>query len=75
MRPVVALSVENAASQDRCVDILRLDDNEFAYVECRRDPEDSHGWRRLGTPVAGFPTLNAAFGAARQAVGWIEAGR
>lgn len=57
----------------RCVDILRYRDGGWSWVECRRDPEDSHGWRRLTTDLPGpFADRDAAFAAACQAVGWLK---
>jgi hypothetical protein len=66
----VLRSIEDAGG-DRCVDILR-DGGRFFWVECRRDPEDSHGWRHLGARSGGFETEEAALAAARAAVGWME---
>jgi hypothetical protein len=70
-KPVVIRSVEEGGGE-RCVDILREGDRYF-WVECRRDPEDSHGWRHLGARSAPFATEEAAVRAARAAVGWMEA--
>ena len=71
MKPVVMTSLEDA-SGDRCVDLRRLPDGSFDWVECRRDPEDSHGWRPLGAPVAGFADEHAARAAATDATGWLR---
>jgi hypothetical protein len=70
-RPVVMRSIEDAGG-DRCVDILRSDGG-YSWVECRRDPEDSFGWRRLGEPSGPFGSSEAALAAARSGVGWMEA--
>lgn len=73
MKPVVLASIEDETG-DRCVDILRLDSGQFAYRECRRDPEDAHGWRYLSeaAPTV-FESEAAAREAARAQVGWMHA--
>jgi hypothetical protein len=72
MKPLVLASIEDA-SGDRCVDVIRLPDGQFAYRECRRDPEDGHGWRYLSeAPPTPFDTEAAARKAAVQDVGWME---
>ncbi len=70
MKPIVARSINDMSAQ-RCVDILRADDG-FAWVECRRDPEDGHGWRRLFAPRTGFPTEDAALQAAGVGTPWLR---
>lgn len=72
MKPLVLMSLEDA-SGDRCVDILQLSDTDFGFSECRRDPEDSHGWRRLAGITAGFADAGAARAAATCAVAWLGA--
>ncbi|WP_108816176.1 hypothetical protein [Loktanella sp. Alg231-35] len=75
MKPLVLASIEDDTG-DRCIDILRLIDGRFAYRECRRDPEDPHGWRYLSeAPPASFDSEAAAREAAGQAVGWMSDGR
>ena len=69
MKAVVVNSM-NDTSSARCVDMLS-DGNGLGYVECRCDPEDSHGWRRLSSPVLGFADADAATAAARHEVGWL----
>ena len=74
MRPVVIRSVNDGTSQ-RCVDFLRHGDGSFGFRECRRDPEDAHGWRHLsGIDGARFVTLTDAEYAAAAAVCWFSAG-
>lgn len=68
-RPLVLRSLEDA-SGDRCVDLLREGEG-FGWVECRRDPEDAHGWRRLHPPRMGASDADAALAQARAAVGWL----
>jgi len=70
MKPVVVLSLKDDSGL-RCVDILRRS-ADFAWVECRRDPEDSHGWRRAGAVVGGFGTAAAARADAHRTVGWLD---
>jgi len=71
-KPLVLASIEDTTG-DRCVDIVRLPNGQFAYRECRRDPEDSHGWRYLSeadpTP---FDSEASARKAATRAVGWMR---
>ena len=72
MKPLVLASIEDATG-DRCVDIIRLSDGRFAYRECRRDPEDGHGWRHLSeAPPTPFDTEAGARKAAVQDIVWME---
>ena len=66
----VVASLEDATG-DRCVDILAIETG-FGFSECRRNPEDPHGWRRLYGITDGFKTEQAARDAAREQVGWLE---
>jgi len=63
-------SIEDASGQ-RCVDLIRGPDG-WAFVECRRDPEDAHGWRWLTQPKGGFVSEVLALDAARRAVAWLD---
>jgi len=73
MKPLVLASLEDETG-DRCVDIIRLNDGQYAFRECRRDPEDGHGWRYLSYAAPDvFDTQSAARDAAVQAVGWLKA--
>ena len=70
MKPVVLASWEDPNGL-RCVDILSHEDGSFGYVIFRRDPEDSHGWRRTEAPAKGrFAARAAAEAAARSAAPW-----
>ncbi|MCK0169119.1 hypothetical protein MWU52_16310 [Jannaschia sp. S6380] len=69
MKPLVLASLEDRFG-DRCVDILR-GGAAFGWVECRRDPEDAHGWRHLHPPRLGFATEDAARDDATRTVGWL----
>jgi hypothetical protein len=69
VKPVVVLSV-NDDTETWCIDVRQEDDG-FSWVECRRDPEDNHGWRIITGPSRGFATLEAAWAAARETVGWV----
>ncbi|MEJ6393988.1 hypothetical protein V8J82_12015 [Gymnodinialimonas sp. 2305UL16-5] len=71
MKPLVVRSIEDWSGQ-RCVDVRRDPDATFSWAECRRDPEDGHGWRYLGLGGGGFADEDAAMQAARAAVGWME---
>lgn len=71
-KPLVLASIEDA-SGDRCVDIVRLANGQFAYRECRRDPEDGHGWRYLSNAApTPFDTEEAAREAAARDVNWMQ---
>ena len=70
MKPVVWRSINDAEAQ-RCVDVLKTGDR-FSWVECRRDPEDAHGWRWLGVPQGAFATEDDALNDAKSAVGWLD---
>ena len=72
MKPQVLQSIEDDTG-DRCVDILCLPSGLFTFRECRRDPEDSHGWRHLsGGDPQSFETEAAARQAAIAAVPWLS---
>lgn len=67
-------SIEDESGQ-RCVDLIRLRAGDWAWVECRRDPEDAHGWRRLGVPSGGFADAAAVRVAAGRDVEWLNGER
>ena len=72
MKPLVLISIEDETG-DRCVDIIRQSDGRFTFRECRRDPEDSHGWRYLSAAMPpAFDSSAEAREAAILAVGWME---
>ena len=66
------LSSHEDETGQRCVDILELASANFGYSECRRDPEDPHGWRRLGPITDGFRSEAEARTAAVIVVNWLE---
>ena len=72
MKPLVITSIEDETG-DRCVDILQLGEGAFAFRECRRDPEDTYGWRYLSMAA---PTVFGSEAEARNAacrqVGWVQ---
>ncbi|PWJ16976.1 hypothetical protein [Jannaschia seohaensis] len=70
MKAVVVVSLEDAGG-DRCVDLIR-EGAAWFWVECRRDPEDAHGWRRLHPPRGAFPDRAGALADARADVGWLS---
>ncbi|MEM7178401.1 MAG: hypothetical protein AAGD47_05240 [Pseudomonadota bacterium] len=70
-RPVVMTSLESADGQ-RCVDLIRHGDKSWAFRECRRDPEDNHGWRPLSAAEPRrYPSETEALAAARESVRWL----
>lgn len=69
-RRLVLASLEDE-SGDRCVDLLRQG-ADFGWVECRRDPEDAHGWRHLHPPRMGFDDAATARADAVAAIGWFN---
>lgn len=69
VRPRVLRSV-NDATEQRCVDLLDVGNGLFEWQECRRDPEDTHGWRVV-TGAGGFDSAAAAWQAGRNAVAWL----
>ncbi|MBM7068461.1 hypothetical protein [Actibacterium sp. 188UL27-1] len=71
MKAVVIRSI-NDPSEQRCIDIRRHGDGSFEWLECRRDPEDPHGWRVLGGED-GFASVDDALNAARDAAPWLPA--
>lgn len=71
MKPLVLRSIEDASGQ-RCIDVRREADGLFSWAECRRDPEDGHGWRFLGFGVEGFVSEAEALADAKNSVGWME---
>ncbi|MEM9319005.1 MAG: GrpB family protein [Pseudomonadota bacterium] len=67
-RPRVIASLEDETGS-KCVDI-RTEGGQYSWVECRRDPEDSFGWRFTGAGASGFTDANAAQEAALRACPW-----
>lgn len=74
VKPVVMASLEDSSGA-RCVDLLCRAGCDWSWVECRRDPEDAHGWRRLhGAPMVWFGSREAALADAKTAVPWLASG-
>lgn len=70
-KPKVVASLEDDTG-DRCVDVIAHPDGQFSYAECRRDPEDNHGWRRLSQGEGKrYPSQYAAYAAALREVEWL----
>ena len=69
-RVLVRASIEDATG-DRCVDLLEQG-GAFGWVECRKDPEDPHGWRHLHPPRWGLESAAAARADAHTSVGWLR---
>jgi hypothetical protein len=55
----------------RCVDLV-TDGATWLWRECRRDPEDSHGWRPTGAAGEGFATQAAARADAARRFDWMK---
>ncbi|MDP5084342.1 MAG: hypothetical protein NWQ23_02900 [Yoonia sp.] len=71
MKPLVLASIEDEGG-DRCIDIVQLTDGTFTFRECRRDPEDGHGWRYLSeAEPPKFESEASARKAAAETVGWM----
>ncbi|MEL7114428.1 MAG: hypothetical protein AAGP08_02375 [Pseudomonadota bacterium] len=71
MKPIVMQSYEDDTGT-RCVDIRRHDDGRWSWSECRKDPEDGHGWRHLdGAGGDLFDSEHAAFSDALTHVDWL----
>ncbi|ABD56333.1 hypothetical protein [Jannaschia sp. CCS1] len=71
MKRLVVRSIEDWSGQ-RCVDVRREPDGLFSWAECRRDPEDAHGWRFLGVGAEGFSGEAEATADAVASVAWME---
>lgn len=71
MKRLVVRSIEDWSGQ-RCVDVRREPDGSFSWAECRRDPEDAHGWRVLGVGADGFSDETGATADAVACVAWME---
>lgn len=70
MKVLVVRSIEDWSGQ-RCVDVRREVDGLFSWAECRRDPEDGHGWRHLGIGAGGFVSEAVATEDAKRSVAWM----
>ncbi len=57
----------------RCLDLVRLPGGAVGFAECRRDPEDGHGWRPVGGVSGRYAGEAEALAAACQAVPWLAA--
>lgn len=72
VKPLVIRSIEDETGQ-RCVD-LAVEKGKYGWIECRRDPEESHGWRSLGGVVlTKYNTEDEALLAACESVSWLRA--
>jgi len=70
-RPVVVQSLEDETGT-RCVDLIALRDGAFGFRECRRDPEDGHGWRFLSAAAPlPYASVEQARAAGVVAGGWL----
>jgi hypothetical protein len=72
--PVVT-SFEDAQGQ-RCVDVIRRDDQTFVLKEFRRDPEDGGRWSLVADySAAVYGTEQDAIDAAKAALPWFAEGQ
>tara|TARA_A100001391_G_scaffold42748_1_gene24840 strand:- start:538 stop:786 length:249 start_codon:yes stop_codon:yes gene_type:complete len=71
VKPVVRRSINDESGQ-RCVDLVQSGDAAWHWQECRRDPEDAHGWRIVTrVPDASYGSLEEAARAAQDAIAWL----
>lgn len=71
MSRVVTRSINDRAGL-RCVDLVRIATARHSWQECRRDPEDNHGWRVVGHAASDFADAEAALQDARAQVAWLK---
>ncbi len=70
MTAKVVVSLE-AETGDRCVDILRMDEDCYAFRECERNGGTS--WRKMPQRLPEvYPTYVQALAAARSTVDWLR---
>lgn len=55
----------------RCLDLVRIAQGRHIWLECRRDPEDSHGWRVVFYAADEFASESEALRDARCQVAWL----
>ena len=57
----------------RCLDFVQTGPDRHIWLECRRDPEDSHGWRVVFYAADEFTSEAEALRDARGRVAWLKA--
>jgi hypothetical protein len=55
-----------------CLDLVQIAPGRHSWLECRRDPEDSHGWRVVFSTAEHFASADAALDDARGRVAWLD---
>lgn len=71
MSRVVTRSINDQTGL-RCLDLVQIDQGRHIWLECRRDPEDSHGWRVVFYAEDEFASAAEALRDARERVAWLE---
>lgn len=56
----------------RCVDLVQTGPDRHIWLECRRDPEDCHGWRVVFYAAEEFASAAEALADARGRVAWLQ---
>jgi len=56
----------------RCLDLVQTGPGRHIWLECRRDPEDSHGWRVVFYAADEFASEAVALADAKGRVAWLE---
>ncbi|WP_127558054.1 hypothetical protein [Nioella ostreopsis] len=71
MSRVVTRSINDQTGL-RCLDLVQTDAGSHIWLECRRDPEDSHGWRVVFYAAKEFASVAEAWSDARERVAWLD---
>lgn len=71
MSRVVTRSINDQTGL-RCLDLVQTAPGRHIWLECRRDPEDSHGWRVVFCAVDEVDSAGEALRDARGRVAWLE---
>jgi hypothetical protein len=56
----------------RCLDLVQTGQGRHIWLECRRDPEDSFGWRVVFYAADEFTSEAEALSDAMGRVAWLE---
>jgi hypothetical protein len=56
----------------RCLDLVQIGPERHIWLECRRDPEDSHGWRVVFYAADEFASECEVLRDARRSVAWLD---
>lgn len=71
MNRIVTRSINDQTGL-RCLDLVQTGAARHIWQECRRDPEDSHGWRVIYNAADEFTSVAEALNDARGHVAWLE---